>query len=292
MSPRTLASSLPAPTSTLERSVRWVRLGVATASALAAAILMRTWDGSVPAALWIPAAFLALSALLLHHGVVGSQLIARAAWWATLVLGTLLAVAGRGSREGTMGVLLAMTTGTALLTMGRLGLDEGEGSAFRPVAFRTTLTLGMIMAVADAQALVLFGALKLQEHGWKERPSESGPQSFLLLLSASVLVLAITGLYRIRVWGLLLATVCAAGVAMLSVTNAYGLPSPLGTGMALTSTAQVLLPMPIIIAIFRGKPPALSNTPSRIARIAPAVLVAVMMAVSVTSFLLRRSAMF
>jgi hypothetical protein len=119
---------------------------VATASALGAAVLMRSWSGSVPAALWIPTAFLVLSAVLLHHGVVGSQLIARAAWWATLVLGTLLAVAGRGDSE--LGGLLAMTTGTALLAMGRLGLDEGEGSDFRPVAFRTTLTLGMIMAVA------------------------------------------------------------------------------------------------------------------------------------------------
>jgi hypothetical protein len=138
----------------------------------------------------------------------------------------------------------------------------------------------------------LFGALKLQHGGWKESSSERGPQTFLLLLSAGVLVLAITGLYRLRVWGLLLATVCAAGVAVLSVTNAYGLPSPLGIGMALTSTAQVLLPMPILVAIFRGRPTAPSNTPSRFARLAPAVLVALMMATSVASFLLGRSSIF
>jgi len=256
-------------------------------SALAAAVLMRiSWSGSGTAALWIPTAFLALSALLLHHGVVGSQLIARSAWWATLVLGTLLALAGHGSTEGERGMLLAMTTGTALLAMGRLGLEEGEGSAFRPVAFRTTLTLGMIMAVADAQALALFGALKLQRGGWKESASESGPQSILLLLSAGVLVLAITGLYRMRVWGLLLATLCAAAVAVLSVTNVYGLPNPLRAGMALTSMAQVLLPMPILVAIFRRRPVAPSSSPSRLARLAPAALVAVMMAASAASFML------
>jgi hypothetical protein len=289
MSSRILVSALPAPTSPLERRIRWTRLGVATVSALSAAVLMRiSWSGSGTAALWVPTAFLALSTLLLHDGVVGSQLIARSAWWATLVLGTLIAVAGRSGSDGDKGMLLAMTTGTALLAMGRLGLDEGDESAFRPVAFRTTLTLGMIMAVADAQALGLFGALKLQDGGWEEDPSVSGLQAVLLLLSAGALVVAITGLYRLRVWGLLLATVCAAGVAVLSVTDVYGLPSPLRAGMALTSTVQVLLPVPLLVAIFRGRPVAPSNAPSRLARIAPAVLVALMMAGSAASVILGR----
>jgi hypothetical protein len=280
-----LLSSLPAPTSSLDRGLRWVRIGVATAGALGAAVLMRSWSGSLPAGLWISTGFLVLSALLLHHGAVGSQLIARSAWWASLVLGTLVAVAGSSS-EGWIGVLLAVTTGTALLAMGRLGLDAGEGSAFRPVAFRTTLTLGMIMAVADAQALALFGALKLEEGGWNEGAAERGPQAFVLILSASVLVVAITGLYRLRVWGLLLATLCAGGVAVLSVTDAYGLPVPLRAGMALTSTAQVLLPVPILVAIFRGKPVTVTSTPSRLARIAPAALVALMMAASASRVVL------
>ena len=288
MSPPFLLSTLPAPTSTLERRVRWARLGVATVASLGAAVLMRSWDGSVPAALWIPTAFLALSALLLHHGVAGSQLIARSAWWATLVLGTLVALDMSGRSDGRVGMLLALTTGTALLAMGRLGLDEGEGSAFRPVAFRTTLTLGLIMAVADAQALALYGALKLHEGGWKEGSAERGPQIVLLLLSAGVMMAAITGLYRLRVWGLLLATVCAAGVAVLSVADVYGLPNPLKVGMALTSTVQVLLPMPILVAIVRGRPVAPSTAPSGLARIAPSALVALMMAASAASFVLER----
>jgi hypothetical protein len=273
-----LLSTLPAPTSRLDRGARSVRLGLATACALGAAVLMRSWSGNVPAPLWIPTGFLAVSALLLHHGAVGSQLIARSAWWASLVLGTLIALAGSGGHDGWIAVLLAMTTGTALLAMGRLGLDEGEGSAFRPVAFRTTLTLGMIMAVADAQALALFGAFSLED--WKEGAARRGPQALLLLFSAGVLVVAIMGLYRLRVWGLLLATVGAAGVAVLSVTDAYGLPDPLRAGMALTSTAQVLLPVPILVAIFRGKPVAATSTPSHLARLAPPALVALLMAFS------------
>src|SRR5690348_16114701 len=98
MSPRPLLSA-----TTLERLGRWTRLGVATAGALGAAVLMRSWNGHVPAALWIPTGFLVLSALLLHHGAVGSQLVARSAWWGAFVLGTVLAVDGHNSREALIG---------------------------------------------------------------------------------------------------------------------------------------------------------------------------------------------
>jgi hypothetical protein len=175
MNARGLLSTLPAPTSGFQRSTRSGRLGLATASALFAAAQWRMWGSSLPSALWIPAGLLVLSALLLHHGHVGSQLVVRSVWWANLVLGTLLALAGNGT-ELKVGVLLAMSTGAALLTVGRLGLDESVGTAFRPVAFRTTLTLGMVMAVADAQALGLFAALKLEPGGWKESADERSPR--------------------------------------------------------------------------------------------------------------------
>jgi hypothetical protein len=86
-----------------------------------------------------------------------------------------------------------------------------------------------------------------------------------------------------------LATACAAGVAVLSVTNVDGLPGPLRVGMALTSTAQVLLPVQILVAILRGRATAPSRAPSRLARRAPAVLVALMMAASAASFAFGRS---
>jgi hypothetical protein len=110
----------------------------------------------------------------------------------------------------------------------------------------------------------------------------------MLVLSAALLVAAIVGLYRLRVWGLLLATLCAAGVCALSVTDAYGLPSPLGTGMALTSAVQVLLPMPVFVAILGGRPVAAAGSLSRLARLVPGALVVLMMTASVGRFLLNR----
>lgn len=292
MALRSLLSSLPTPSSPVEQHLRRARVAVATVAAVVAAVLMRWWDtrGDLPAALWIPALMLALSAALLHHGAVGSQLLARSAWWSTLVLGTVIAGPGGTRSEARVGMLLALASGTALLAMGRLGLDETaeDRSAFRPIAFRTTLSLGMIMAVADAQALALFGALKLQMGGWKGSPADDVPQGILLLLSAAALTLAIAGLYRLRVWGLLLAMVASAGIVVLNLVGAYGLPGPLGIGLISTSAVQVLLPLPIVAAILRRRAVEPSGAPSPLARWAPPVLVGLMMAGASAGALLLR----
>jgi len=49
----------------------------------------------------------------------------------------------------------------------RLGLTTACAltTAVRPVAFRTTLALGMILAVANAEAVSVFAALKLDPSG-------------------------------------------------------------------------------------------------------------------------------
>jgi hypothetical protein len=271
---RGLLSTLPAPTSKGERYGRVARLVVATVGSLAAAGVMRSWEHSPPLALWVPAGLLALSALLAHHGSVGSQLIARSAWWANLVLGTLISVVS-SSREAPLGLALALGSGAALLAMGRMGLGEDEHSAFRPVAFRTTLTLGMIMAVADAQELLLFGALRLEERGWHRH--EEGA---LLLGSAAFIMVAIAGLYRLRVWGLLLGSVGAIGVIVLAASDAYGLKGALGNALIVTSAVQLLLPVPIFVAITRRRAPEPGPASSRLARLGPPILVALMMGAS------------
>jgi hypothetical protein len=272
---RSLLSTLPAPSSKDERDGRVARLAVATVGSLVAAGVMRSWEDSPPLGLWVPAGLLALAALLAHHGAVGSQLIARSVWWANLVLGTLISVVGSG-HETPLGVVLALSSGAALLAMGRMGLDEDERSAFRPVAFRTTLTLGMIMAVADAQELLLFGALRLED-----RSDLRLEQGGLLLGSAAFIMLAIAGLYRLRVWGLLLSSVGAIGVFALAASDAYGMKGALANTLMLTSVVQLLLPAPIFVAIARRRAPEPGVAASRLARLVPTLLVASMMAASV-----------
>ena len=271
---RSLLSTLPAPASRGAHHGRIARLVVATTGPLVAAGVTRSWNDHRPTALWVPAGLLALSALLAHHGEVGSQLVARSVWWANLVLGTLISVTGSG-REAPLGLGLALGSGAALLAMGRMGLGEDERSAFRPVAFRTTLTLGMIMAVADAQGLLLFGVLDIEQRGFHHHG-----QGGLLLGSAAFIMLAIAGLYRLRVWGLLLSSVGAIGVIVLAASDAYGIRGEFANVLIVTSLVQILLPAPIFVAIARRRAPAPGPRSSRLARLGPAMLVALMMASS------------
>ena len=135
------------------------RRSIAVTGALGAAVCMRSWGHEVPAALWIPSLLLAGSALLICRPHVGGQLVARAVWWSNLILGTLIATSG-GSSERVIAALLALCTGGALLAVGRAELDEPTTSgSFLPVAFRGTLICLVVMALADAQSLLLFGAL-------------------------------------------------------------------------------------------------------------------------------------
>jgi hypothetical protein len=147
------------------------------------------------------------------------------------------------------------------------------------VAFRTTLTLGMIMAVADAQALAWFGAV-----GMEDAHFVGGG---LLLGSAAVLAVAVVGLYRLQVWGLLLAAVGSAGVAALAATRAYDLGGPLPFGFEATSAVQIALVVPVFVAIARRRAPAASPR-TRLAALVPALAVVAMMGASTWALLLGR----
>jgi hypothetical protein len=224
----------------------------------------------------VPVVLLGVSALLVHHGTVGSQILARGVWWSNLVLGVLLSLAG-GSDEREIGLVMAIATGLPLLVMGRMGLGEDERSAFRPIAFRTTLVLGMTMAVADIQALLFWGAIKIENEGGSRGPLAQRTQGMLLLLAAAMMVVAVVGLYRLRVWGLLFGALCAAGLIGVMASGVCGLPGPLPESFIVTSAVQLLLPAPIVVAIVRGRAPA-PRAASHLARLAPALVVATLMA--------------
>jgi hypothetical protein len=268
---RLLLSTLPPLPS---RAARWARiaaLAVATVGPVIAAFALATMERHLPVAFSVPVVLLGLSALLVHHGAVGSQILARGVWWANLVLGTLLSIAG-GTSERALGLELVIATGAPLLAMGRLGLGEDPQSAFRPVAFRTTLTLGMTMAVADIQALLFWGVLEVEKESQRT-------QGMLLLFAATMMMVALAGLYRLRVWGLLFGALCAAGLIGLMASDACELRTPLPQSFIATSLVQLLLPLPILAAIVRGRAPA-PRAPSRLARLAPSLVVAALMAAS------------
>ena len=274
-----MADASPWLTSSAPRLDR-ARLVAAGLFSLGAGITYRLFDRHPPAALWMPVVLLAAAAILFLRASIGAQLLARAIAWSSFTLGFLVTLFG-GSSEKPIALAMAGCAGAALLAAGRLGLGDDEASAFKPVAFKRTLMIGMVLAVAVAQALALFGALKMEDH-W----SHEVAQSTLLFASAAFIALTIVGLYRLRVWGVLLGALTSAGIAALAFSDAYGLKGPLGTGLGVSALVQLALPIPIVVAIFRRKAPAI-EPPRKLAALAMPATVLIMLAIAIAHFALR-----
>jgi hypothetical protein len=253
------------------------RRALATAGALAGAVIMRSWGDFLPWSLWIPAGLLALSALLVHRNHIGGQLLARAILWSNLLLGALIAGSSNGS-EQMLGAGLAVATGGALLAVGRAGLGATAAGAFSPGAFRGAMIATLVLATADAQSFLLFGGIGLEEH----HEDKAAP----LLLAGGVLLVAVAGLYRLRVWGVLLAALASAAVAACGVAGAFDLPPPLLGMIVASAVLQLALPAPIFAALARaarGRAPGIAPGTEGVARRGLAIssaVVAAMMALS------------
>jgi hypothetical protein len=202
-----------------------------------AAVAMRSWGGHLPFALWIPVGLLAASAVLVHHRRLASQLVARAVLWSNLILGTVIAVVV-DTPERPVALLLAGATGGALLLIGRAGLTDDDGS-FVPVAFRATLLGLMVMALADAQSLSLFGALELENF----HPARPVALEYFAL--AAGLIVAIVGIYRLRVWGLVLGAFTWVALATAALAGWLELPTGLAAAFVATSAVQLVLAAPL-----------------------------------------------
>lgn len=193
----------------------------------------------------IPTALCTLATFLLHRRHLGSQILARATWWSNLILGMLISISGSGAEGEVAGPMLALGCGLALLTMGRAGLDEEvPAGRFHPVAFRGSLILALVMALADTQSLLFFGVLSFAV----EQPS------VLPLVCAATMILAVLGLYRLAVWGLALNLVANVAIAGLGLAGALGLPDPIVAALVATAVLQLLVPLPLLVGLVRGAP--------------------------------------
>jgi hypothetical protein len=232
------------------------RRTLAALGALGAAVCMRSWeDRPLAAALWLPTLLLVASAAFIWRRQVGAQLLARAIWWSNLILGTLIATTGDSSERG-IAAILALCTGTPLIAVGRADLDEATPSgSFFPMAFRGTLICLLVMAMADAQSLLLFGTLKLTEPH-QHYYSEALLQRALPIAIAIPLLVSVIGLYRLRLWGLLLSLAASLALALLVVWDAFDLPGPLLIAYVVTSAAQWLVALPLLVALIRRRAPA------------------------------------
>jgi hypothetical protein len=191
----------------------------------------------------------AVAALLLWNRRLGAQLVARACWWCFLVVGVLGACVS-GQRDGGWHPAVAVGfAGLALLAAGRSGLAD-ERSRFKPVAFRGTLQLSLVLAMADTASLAMCGL------GWLLLTPQPSDAARLLPLAA-LTGLGVVGLLRLRTWGLLVAFASNVLVGALALAKALPVPAPLQKLFVATALLQVIVPLPMIVRLVlrRGPPP-------------------------------------
>ena len=106
--------------------------------------------------------------------------------------------------------------------------------------------VSLVMALADTGSLLFYGGVTLEEsHGWSA--------SLPFLVSAAVMMVAIHGLYRLRLWGLALNIVANIVIAIIALTGVLDLPNVLAYALAATALVQLLIPVPLVRTMLRGK---------------------------------------
>jgi hypothetical protein len=183
-----------------------------------------------------------VAAALIWSGRLGAQLLARGAWWSMLLIGAIMAMEGSNS-ERAYGAYIALANATALLVAGGTGLADNRGR-FAPMAFRGTLIVALVLAIADTGAFACFGlgTALFSDHA-----------SVILLVP--FMLTGVIGLLRLRTWGLIVSLCTNLLIAILALTRTLPLPTELRWLFVGTAMLQLLVPIPMIVAIIRGTPP-------------------------------------
>jgi hypothetical protein len=133
-----------------------------------------------------------------------------------------------------------------LLIVGERGLAEAkQAAAYQPAQFIGTLTLAMLLSLADTMTLLLFAAIHLED---------GKPEALLLVACAAGLVGSFIGLYRLRAWGLVANVITNVVIAFLALVDAFDLPDGAPAMIVATAALQLVVPFPIVYSIVRGRP--------------------------------------
>lgn len=205
-----------------------------------------------------------------------AQLFARAVQWSNLGLGFVLTILGSG-RERNGGLFLALGCGSALLAMGRQGLVEGERRAgFVPVAFRSSLLLLLVLALADAQSFGLFGAARFDQ----DTAFGGG-----LLVAAFLLGCGFLLLMRLSLAGLVVNVLTCVGVLVGGIACSKGRHHELPMVVGVLAGVHLLVALPTIASIVRGK--TLLELGPRLRGLGATVAIVGLMAGSLTLWMVR-----
>ncbi len=227
--------------------------------------------------LLIPVVSLAVAVLCAVLAPLWAQLLARAVQWSNLGLGLAMTILG-SSDERPRGLLLALACGSTLLVLDQHGLAEAERRAdFVPAAFRNSLLLLIVLAMADSLSFALFGSVSLQE-------SVAG-MGVLLLAAAALLVVGFVLLLRLSVRGLYVnAAACvlaAASVPLAARHQSEGIDAML----LILSVVHLLVLVVVAASIRRGR--ALLSSTARSRKLVTRGVILALMALAILSTMAR-----
>jgi hypothetical protein len=221
------------------------RKWVAGLAGVAAAVRLFVLAEGYPT-IYIPVLGLFAAAIAVHFAGLGPQLFARAVWWSNLGLGALLCILDGGRSDREAGLVFALACALALVVIGRKGLAEAsERAAYVPAAFRGSLLLLMVLALADAQTFALFTAVALDK--------SEGP-AWVPGAASVCFVAGFVGLYRLRLWGAVLNAATALAVIALVSARMVHVHRDLDPVMIVLGVVQLLAAAPMFAAVARGRP--------------------------------------
>lgn len=204
---------------------------------------------------------------LIGRGQAWAQLLARALWWSGLLTATVTTL----TEVGTAPVLfsaVAVASGAMLLWLEHRADGATVGFGFELSRHRSTMMLLMVLAMADTETL-LAAALNHDE-----------PAVYHLaaidLACALAMAVAMIGLYRLRVWGLVATVGVDVVVAGLGVAGLLVYSDAFAWVMVVTAVLQVALAVPLLRTLLSGRSGAMSfRSGPRIGRVVILVLLAV-----------------
>ena len=233
--------------------VRWRPWVAGVAGVAGSSLLLTELDGTL--AVLVPMVALLFAAIAAHGNHLGAQLYARAAWWSNLLLGLFITVVGSKS-EMAEGVILAWGCGGALLVADRrdLALATARGK-YSPVAYRGTLQLLMVFALADTLTLLLLGSLAVD--------GGDNTEALVFFSAAAALIAGFVGLYRLAAWGFALTMGTSAALGVLVVFGRTIRDNEMVTALVVLCVLQLMAPLPMIGSMLTGR--RLPAVPSHLA---------------------------
>ena len=200
-----------------------------------------------------------------------AALAGRGLLWTALAMTTLMESIDRPVWT-TTATALAMCA--ALVVLGRHALDRST-TAFQPNHHRGPLTLALVLGFADVATLSVWSIL-----GFADGGARALAFAVVFTAFAAAMAVSLVGLYRMYVWGFLLNLGINLATVILMLFDVFHLHVA-GLVFIVPALAQILIALPVLVAIVRRRPLTVPAPIAWLGAFAPAAAVAIMAGLNV-----------